>query len=454
MDKYKLTAGLNYLKENSYKGDGSPGMVMGIASDARSDTNTYEGKGVNRGPTTNSKHSTERELKKYDPAHGHTKPVGGNPQVCPNCKGEGCEPCGNTGEVISKKRNDPKVDEGFPDYKMMTRGYDHNDKTCPVCKGSGNEKSYDGLNNKPGHVYIQKPKPKCPRCNGTGKKIEEGAISRQRDELIDELQSWTQSRDINEFEDWNAYLEDLRNQVPSSYYGDTAKMLEKVVWGVDDGVFDFIIANRDPDDGDVFEDIMRLAGVKEAFAWDSIEEAKRKPRHDDDDEEDEEEPEDPEKDKVQHILMQLRKAQDVDGDHPIKFLDGTKVKLPLNDINKFMQMYMNVKPQDRERLQQVAIMSKDKFYKLLTFFKPKHGKMEKSIYEDGIPFNTCPKCLNEIYSLEEAKKKGKKDACYHKVKSRYKIWPSAYASGALVKCRKVGASNWGNSSKKKKSKKK
>jgi len=37
----------------------------------------------------------------------------------------------------------------------------------------------------------------------------------------------------------------------------------------------------------------------------------------------------------------------------------------------------------------------------------------------------------------------KKDACYKKVKSRYKVWPSAYASGALVKCRKVGASNWG-----------
>jgi len=39
-----------------------------------------------------------------------------------------------------------------------------------------------------------------------------------------------------------------------------------------------------------------------------------------------------------------------------------------------------------------------------------------------------------------------KDACYHKVKARYKIWPSAYASGALVKCRKAGADNWGNKS--------
>ena len=39
-------------------------------------------------------------------------------------------------------------------------------------------------------------------------------------------------------------------------------------------------------------------------------------------------------------------------------------------------------------------------------------------------------------------KKTKKDACYHKVKSRYDVWPSAYASGALVKCRMVGQKNW------------
>jgi len=57
----------------------------------------------------------------------------------------------------------------------------------------------------------------------------------------------------------------------------------------------------------------------------------------------------------------------------------------------------------------------------------------------------------ETEVLDEAKdKKGKgsgsKDACYHKVKSRYSVWPSAYASGALVKCRKVGAANWGNKS--------
>jgi len=51
----------------------------------------------------------------------------------------------------------------------------------------------------------------------------------------------------------------------------------------------------------------------------------------------------------------------------------------------------------------------------------------------------------EANIVEEEKKK-KRDACYHKVKSRYSVWPSAYASGALVKCRKVGAANWGNKS--------
>jgi len=56
--------------------------------------------------------------------------------------------------------------------------------------------------------------------------------------------------------------------------------------------------------------------------------------------------------------------------------------------------------------------------------------------------------VEEFSSIDEAKKKKtKKDACYHKVKSRYKVWPSAYASGALVKCRKVGAKNWGNKTK-------
>lgn len=47
-----------------------------------------------------------------------------------------------------------------------------------------------------------------------------------------------------------------------------------------------------------------------------------------------------------------------------------------------------------------------------------------------------------------------KDACYHKVKARYRVFPSAYASGAIAKCRKVGAANYGTGGKKKKKAKK
>ena len=58
---------------------------------------------------------------------------------------------------------------------------------------------------------------------------------------------------------------------------------------------------------------------------------------------------------------------------------------------------------------------------------------EQALYEDAL--------LTEEEFDEAA---GEKDACYHKVKSRYDVWPSAYASGALVQCRKMGAENWGN----------
>jgi len=56
--------------------------------------------------------------------------------------------------------------------------------------------------------------------------------------------------------------------------------------------------------------------------------------------------------------------------------------------------------------------------------------------------------LQRMGMYEEAELQEEQDACYHKVKSRYKVWPSAYASGALVQCRKKGAANWGNKTKK------
>ena len=53
-----------------------------------------------------------------------------------------------------------------------------------------------------------------------------------------------------------------------------------------------------------------------------------------------------------------------------------------------------------------------------------------------------------LESDKKGKGSGKKDACYHKVKASASVWPSAYASGRLVQCRKKGAANYGNSKKK------
>ena len=69
------------------------------------------------------------------------------------------------------------------------------------------------------------------------------------------------------------------------------------------------------------------------------------------------------------------------------------------------------------------------------------NQREKYRSETGTIFDI----INEVKD-KKGKGSGTKDACYHKVKSRYSVWPSAYASGALVKCRKVGAANWGNKS--------
>ena len=74
-----------------------------------------------------------------------------------------------------------------------------------------------------------------------------------------------------------------------------------------------------------------------------------------------------------------------------------------------------------------------------------HASLIRPISENG------KMKINEVVGITEEqfeKLAEKKDACYHKVKARYKVWPSAYASGALVQCRKKGAANWGNKSKK------
>ncbi len=57
----------------------------------------------------------------------------------------------------------------------------------------------------------------------------------------------------------------------------------------------------------------------------------------------------------------------------------------------------------------------------------------------------CPHCGGPLFN--EMMMTEKKDACYYKVKASAKVWPSAYASGRLVQCRKKGADSYGNKSK-------
>jgi hypothetical protein len=74
------------------------------------------------------------------------------------------------------------------------------------------------------------------------------------------------------------------------------------------------------------------------------------------------------------------------------------------------------------------------------------SELIKWVQKQNVTEESCPHCNGPMFS--EMIMNEKKDACYYKVKSRYKVWPSAYASGALVKCRKSGADSWGNGGKK------
>jgi len=62
-------------------------------------------------------------------------------------------------------------------------------------------------------------------------------------------------------------------------------------------------------------------------------------------------------DKIPHILMQMRKAVDTDGNYDFKFHDGSKHKLAMPDIVAFVKKYMTAKPQEKEMMQNKAIQS-------------------------------------------------------------------------------------------------
>ena len=82
--------------------------------------------------------------------------------------------------------------------------------------------------------------------------------------------------------------------------------------------------------------------------------------------------------------------------------------------------------------------------------KEEEKKAKKDYDKDGkleSPEQEYKGSKNKAIKKAMAEGKGEKDACYKKVKASAKVWPSAYASGRLVQCRKKGAANYGNSKK-------
>jgi hypothetical protein len=113
-----------------------------------------------------------------------------------------------------------------------------------------------------------------------------------------------------------------------------------------------------------------------------------------------------------------------------------RVVLPLNE-NDWMVQFDNKLP-TKLTVGEEYFIPKDTFHRVIKGSGELQVEIIKTQFDDD---------SYEIYEvIEEGKKKKKRDACYHKVKARYDVWPSAYGSGALVKCRKVGAANWGNKS--------
>lgn len=92
----------------------------------------------------------------------------------------------------------------------------------------------------------------------------------------------------------------------------------------------------------------------------------------------EEVPSDPDLDKIPHIIMQLRKALDVDGEYKVHFKDGKKLKIPVDVIRQFLLKYLELKPSDREQMQDMASKSISGFKEALVtnFFT----RQDKSIY--------------------------------------------------------------------------
>ena len=130
----------------------------------------------------------------------------------------------------------------------------------------------------------------------------------------------------------------------------------------------------------------------------------------------------------------------VDGKGANDMKSGAKMKKPMK-MKK--ESSMKLKDKATERAEKRANRSNAR--------KLKRAEKKNEFQVSYIPGKKVKrKKLKEMKSEIKKYKKGGsvKDACYHKVKAGEKVFPSAYASGRIAKCRKVGAANYGKGKKK------
>ena len=129
-----------------------------------------------------------------------------------------------------------------------------------------------------------------------------------------------------------------------------------------------------------------------------------------------------------------------------KKLEESKKKVEDKETKESgLQYYTGVKKYGKDGMKAIqSAAGKGANHEEIGKIKDKHDKRKKK----NESFQTLEESVGKKITEDEFDRLAeKKDACYHKVKARYKVWPSAYASGALVQCRKKGAKNWGNKSK-------
>ncbi len=143
--------------------------------------------------------------------------------------------------------------------------------------------------------------------------------------------------------------------------------------------------------------------------------------------------------KLHEMLKNVSEEQGLEGWVAAKI---TKAADYLSSVKHYMEYEMISSSEPAEEVQPEVETETPQDYKetLQNKLSDQLKKKTEAVLED---FVGKPITEEEFEKLAE-----KQDACYHKVKARYKVWPSAYASGALVQCRKKGAKNWGNSKKK------